>query len=897
MLSDPALSFLDVRLQVVLKGVGVEIRTNPSSSFSLIHLIYGTPVVFTSADLSDYFLSSNLLFKGMSLKEYEQKGMLSEGLYELKLEVLEVSRNKLMGSASTTFWAMLQDPPLLSFPVTNAQLEAIAPASILFQWQAMHKVYSGFDVEYGLELYEVRTNDSRPINEVVRTSIPIFQTTTTQTSYTYGPTDPVLQSGLRYLWRVQAKTLNNKNEVFKNNGYSQVYAFDWLPICKPPTNVVVKTNPQGMAYVTFDPGEGAILYKVRIRAVQSSLEWIELESLTPSVLINQLALNRLYEVQVSSQCDKRISVYSPSTTFTISSSASEPKSKDPLPVLKLDPTTYLDPLEAVPGTSIKVNYYTMQVKTISYDPQTKLYSGTGKVYHPEFGIWIATAFRNIQINAEKVFVKGLIAMVAKKPTSAELAQVPNRRQPLLCVVEESSSSQANGNVGGSNSSGTGNTNTGNNTSTNGSVNAGTGSTSNAGNPTASSQTNKNDSTQTATNGNNTQGSINTSNGIGGGEDGSSDDGGDKNNEEDKKIYTHVEFKEKDSQQYGFDDNTNKDYTYQYLNIKVNNDNYYIPHKSVKIGSFDWVECVIYKNKKDSFNQIQFISGKKSFFNGDLLREKDDGIPVVSVLPSQVSISNNDKNEKIKLDIQIQGAINSYKPDNIESRVDSLSGKMIGTMIISTYPQIDYKLKIIRVDLKDGDKVYNTKDINSITSIKQIENYLNNVYRQAIIRWQIDEKIDVINVEYDINEDGHIAINEEGKLSDEQIKITSYDFLDPKIFYLFIVDSPKTPEKYDRFLGQMRIFQTVGFIYASECLNEDELLITIAHELGHGQGLWHPEQQLSSEVIDYIELIVGRLINVNSTLDNNNLMKGGNRKTSSNKLRKWQWDILNNVNKK
>jgi len=66
----------------------------------------------------------------------------------------------------------------------------------------------------------------RNLNDIVLSQPPVFRITTSQSLYVYSVADPPLVQGLEYVWRVQARDRDGRDD-FRNNGYSEVCTFTY----------------------------------------------------------------------------------------------------------------------------------------------------------------------------------------------------------------------------------------------------------------------------------------------------------------------------------------------------------------------------------------------------------------------------------------------------------------------------------------------------------------------------------------------------------------------------------------------------------------------------------------------------------------------------------------------
>lgn len=108
--------------------------------------------------------------------------------------------------------------------------------------------------------------------------------------------------------------------------------------------------------------------------------------------------------------------------------------------------------------------------------------------------------------------------------------------------------------------------------------------------------------------------------------------------------------------------------------------------------------------------------------------------------------------------------------------------------------------------------------------------LDKIYGQAIVDF-VGLRYPPIDVEFDLNDDGMVDVNswmsaEMAEIRDNaQITGMGFDF------HVFFVDNPS-----DGSLGFMDFNQPYGYVHAD--VAGAQAANTVAHELGHGQGLAH-----------------------------------------------------------
>jgi hypothetical protein len=226
---------INVRLKMILKrGSSIIAQSNPNGNYRPISLLAGVPVRLSLGDIAEYFTPANLVSNGII------NGRLPEGSYEFSFEAYEINTGALVGAAGRCYaFLALSKPPLLNLPLKNAVVAASGTPNIVFTWTPLHlsDPNSAFSTEYEFQLAEVPDN-TEPGTTFTRVQ-PLFTWKIKATAFVYGPADPQLRIGKKYAWRVQARSTNGLDfqDIFENNGVSEVSWFTYTKACPPPVNV------------------------------------------------------------------------------------------------------------------------------------------------------------------------------------------------------------------------------------------------------------------------------------------------------------------------------------------------------------------------------------------------------------------------------------------------------------------------------------------------------------------------------------------------------------------------------------------------------------------------------------------------------------------------------------
>jgi hypothetical protein len=186
---------------------------------------------------------------------------------------------------------------------------------------------------------------------------------------------------------------------------------------------------------------------------------------------------------------------------------------------------------------------------------------------------------------------------------------------------------------------------------------------------------------------------------------------------------------------------------------------------------------------------------------------------------------------------------------------SCDGGSLGTMKVKTYEKRTKTVAVRRVNEKTWAKgSTNISDADITAALKK-------VYMQAVVEFTLT-RLPMMSVKFDKNKDGKVDVDswmsDEMKAIRDACKDDSYDF------NVFLVDNPT-----DGSTGFMDFNQRYAFVHAGNSNNPGQ---TLAHELGHGQGLQHTNGDSDNLMDPYAEAAKGEF--------------------KKYRLRKDQWDSLN-----
>ncbi len=445
-LSDIARPELSVRFRLRIVGQGITIETKPEFKPAPVFIQGGIPLRLISTDLAEYFNPNNLNFQGISRGQYGQRGMLPEGVYQFCFEVLEYNRGvKISNTACAVAWMILNDPPLINLPRQDEKLKATSPQNVVLQWTPRHtgSPNSAFTTEYDITMVEVWPATRNP-NDAILTSPPIYEATTSSSTVIYGPAETPLEPGRRYAWRVRARSIAGVTpmDLFKNNGYSEVFTFVYGDARDLPTGINTSAISSSRFTVSWDGLFNQTSFRVRYRQVGTT-NWYENNSAINTAEINGLKPGTTYEYQVAGTCGFYDGAYSTAGRVTTAPAPETPYACGiPMEELTLDPTTLTGSLKV--GDIIQAGDFDVKLTKISGGNGT--FTGEGVIEVPYFNkAKVKTEFTNIKVNKDLRMVSGAMnvtgAGVDVIPSGVldlmdDLTEVLDKADSILSDIEE-----------------------------------------------------------------------------------------------------------------------------------------------------------------------------------------------------------------------------------------------------------------------------------------------------------------------------------------------------------------------------------------------------------------------------------------------------------------------------
>ncbi len=407
---------LNVRLRMSIESQGIRMRSkedNPGA-FTTLSLNAGVPYYVTPSQLAQYFNINNLEISGMSPQEYTTVGKLPEGFYTFCFEVVEVSSGQTVSNKGCTFaWMNLNDPPMLNLPVKGESVvPSVSPGNqlVYFAWtpRQTSSPVATYTTLYIFTLAEIIDSTVAP-EAAFLSSPPLYTDSTTSTNYIYDGTKIGLIPGKKYAWRVQAKTKDGISEVasFKNNGYSEIFWFNYKTTCPLVTNVGSAVLGKRATISWIDDPQHLDYKVIYLETNNSKAEWFTVITTGTQTNLNDLKSSTEYQYRVGASCDQGVYTFSPTYNFTTLDST-----KTSVPDCGTDPALTnpgnISPLPTMErGDSIKAGDFKVIVTTINGSNGT--FSGEGYVVVSYLaGMKLAVVFNGIGVNTDKKLISGQI---------------------------------------------------------------------------------------------------------------------------------------------------------------------------------------------------------------------------------------------------------------------------------------------------------------------------------------------------------------------------------------------------------------------------------------------------------------------------------------------------------
>jgi TANFOR domain-containing protein len=839
---------VNVKLRMIIESQTVQLRTRTYADVPVIALDAGVPVRLSLSDLAPYFNPENLDFSGITRQQYMQQARLPEGFYQFCFEAVEVSSGQVASAKGCAMaWISLSDPPLLNVPRKGEAIAYKEPQNIIFQWTPRHlnSPNSAFQTEYDFQLVELWDTSLAP-EIVFQSAAPLYETTTRSTTLLYGPSQPLLIVGKRYGWRVRAHARSGVEEVdvFRNQGYSEIYWFTYQDTCPPPAGIAATPGTFGNLEFNWAADRNHRSFVVTYRQKdKDDGAWFDQKTEQAMALVYDMQAGQVYEYRVGAFCNTDQPTFSEiktvevparnSETFVNCSIVPDPdiSNKQAIQNLKVGDVfragDFPVKIQEVSGTGtftgkgyvmvpflgkakVSVTFSGIQVNTgyqlISGEVVTK-YGSKGEGIKDidetldQFRGYegLVSRLKGLTVTMDSSSLKSLTDKVVKEAKEELPAELANEITQDVKQLKEAKQAYDKANAA------------------------------------YAAATSPEEKEAAKLKRDEAEKKFNA---IQEKFEGKAEDA------IDTEAYT-IDFAQAKDANYGFDNLQDKYRPYHESNYETKQKGkelYYIPWKAVATGSFDWVKAYSTPSGSPLPQNLIFRSA-----TGTLQTQPGTN-------PQEVNIrvhgyGAGEKNEVIAY-IRATGA------DGKETLTEA------GSLNVVSYSKVIRKLVLVPVNTT-------TLDI----SIQEIQSQVNAIYGKAVVQWTV-QKDQPFTSSYDVDNNGLDDGDSEflsNYTAEMETLISEYEekkALEDDTYYLFLVSGSESKTK----LGYMPRKKTAGFIYM-DLASGQSLLKTIAHELGHGAF------RLEHTYKTYASL-------ANGTTDN--LM---DTRPDGVALHKYQWDLI------
>ncbi|MCB0820122.1 MAG: hypothetical protein KDC13_05835, partial [Bacteroidetes bacterium] len=182
---------------------------------------------YSGNDLLPFSENSNVEYTGITQQDIIN-GILPEGEYQICMRAYDFASYEPLSPAepqgcSNIFSIQFPPPPQIIGPECGGFVTASTPTNLLFNWQQPSGLPPSVTPRYNFKL--VVWPDGIDAQSALESSTdPVFETTLLTPSLIYTAGQPMLLTGRRYAWRVQAFDPLG-GTIFQNEGYSEPCSF------------------------------------------------------------------------------------------------------------------------------------------------------------------------------------------------------------------------------------------------------------------------------------------------------------------------------------------------------------------------------------------------------------------------------------------------------------------------------------------------------------------------------------------------------------------------------------------------------------------------------------------------------------------------------------------------
>ena len=395
---------LFAKLRIRIKSTGFLASSREEGNYPILELNANVPTRLTNIDLAPYLQPQNLQTNGNL-----RNGQLPVGYTEFSVQVIDYYTGRALSDwHSGRSYLDVKKPPLLNFPEKDAQIGITEPLYIGFQWMPRHQGLAG--TEYEFVLKELPDNGAAPQSAFAYGN-EIYRIRTRNTTLIYTHLEPILFPNRRYAWQVQAISRDGVDEVgmFENGGFSEINWFYLNDNCQAPTGL--KALPRfAKVELSWNKVIGTTGYVVECRPKTklNVYEWSSTRVAGEYLTLAQLKPGWTYEWRVGTLCTDDRPVFSDVHEFMLSSQNDELLAdcgKEPVrPDLSQDPNLRIKAGDIV---TIGGDYPMTIIEAVSLGDGW--YSGRGKTrLKTIIDAPVSLRFDRLRINVDNFQIDGTV---------------------------------------------------------------------------------------------------------------------------------------------------------------------------------------------------------------------------------------------------------------------------------------------------------------------------------------------------------------------------------------------------------------------------------------------------------------------------------------------------------